>query len=628
MRTYFPPEVCRHLTFTQGTEDEVAMLFGNALPVLPEEEALRGGAESLHVRLPPDLLGRTSDFLDHAYRLIEGYDEGAPLAYVESGASAENDFIATLCDVLARTMPQERRNGLVNLFWLAFAKYLAVLVNEFFTGRGRKIFLRYRVEIILAGALQAAQSRALRALTEAEPDKVRIQFGPAFRWQLIESIVSDQFPITETAIHKINLSVVLAGHNPRYPFSHRVFADVFHVLKTRLLRAVESREGGVLGALRTFLPLIPLEHLSEKKAQLKALFCRPFVDYLLTDIDAVAGALRSKPALVEAAGRLNGWTVLLDRYKALLDGVRRTEILEVLQHRVHLLTTEAAASEEDILFSQGRLFRFGETEQAVNNARAATILFADVRGFTRLSEKGFSEKELTESLYRIFDPIAEIVARFGGRIDKFIGDGVMITFGVPIPRREDPLMGLRTAVMMQRHLDGLRRQGKTDLKMGIALHTGRVFVAEFMGCQGQVHRTVIGRNVNLAGRLSSPKQPAAAAGESDEFRTMIHSLAESLGGPREAEGFKQFVSQRYLTRRMVSGVSVDSRGQLFNVGIVVSQDTVDEIRRVVASDAGGEEARHLSFADDVLGQRIVLEFVGDVVLEGVDKAVSVYSVLF
>ncbi|MBI1864148.1 MAG: adenylate/guanylate cyclase domain-containing protein, partial [Nitrospirae bacterium] len=332
--------------------------------------------------------------------------------------------------------------------------------------------------------------------------------------------------------------------------------------------------------------------------------------------------------LVEAAERLNGWTVLLDRYKALLDGVRRTEILEVLQHRVHLLTTEAAASEEDILFSQGRLFRFGETEQVVNNARAATILFADVRGFTRLSEKGFSEKELTESLYRIFDPIAEIVTRFGGRIDKFIGDGVMITFGVPIPRREDPLMGLRTAVMMQRHLDGLRRQGKTDLKMGIALHTGRVFVAEFMGCQGQVHRTVIGRNVNLAGRLSSPKQPPAPAGESDEFRTMIHSLAESLGGAREAEGFKQFVSQRYLTRRMVSGVSVDSRGQLFNVGIVVSQDTVDEIRRVVASDAGGEETRHFSFSDEVLGQRIVLEFVGDVVLEGVEKSVSVHSVLF
>ena len=240
MRTYFPPEVCRHLTFTQGTEDEVATLFGSALPVLPEEEALRGGAESLHVRLPLDLLSRTSAFLDHAYRLIEGHDEGAPRPTWNRAPPRKTNSSRRFATSWSGRCRMNGGTGWSTFFWLAFAKYLAVLVNEFFTGRGRKVFLRYRVEIILAGALQAAQSRALRALTEAEPDKVRIQFGPAFRWQLIESIVSDQFPITETAIHKINLSVVLAGHNPRYPFSHRVFTEVFHILKTRLLRAVES----------------------------------------------------------------------------------------------------------------------------------------------------------------------------------------------------------------------------------------------------------------------------------------------------------------------------------------------------------------------------------------------------
>ena len=109
---------------------------------------------------------------------------------------------------------------------------------------------------------------------------------------------------------------------------------------------------------------------------------------------------------------------------------------------------------------------------------------------------------------------------------------------------------------------------------------------------------------------------------------MIHSLAESLGGPGRPRGS----SSSFRNASSRGGWSRASRwtagGQLFNVGIVVSLDTVEEIRRVVASDAGGEEARHLSFADEVLGQRIVLEFVGDVVLEGVDKTVSVYSVLF
>ena len=116
----------------------------------------------------------------------------------------------------------------------------------------------------------------------------------------------------------------------------------------------------------------------------------------------------------------------------------------------------------------------------LNNAVAATVLFLDLRGFTRTSEGQISEGDLTRELYGVFDDFVPIVERFGGTVDKYLGDGMMVTWGTKRADPLDPLNALRTAVLCQESLRRKREAGRTFFKMGVAIHHGRVYLARFI----------------------------------------------------------------------------------------------------------------------------------------------------
>jgi class 3 adenylate cyclase len=243
-------------------------------------------------------------------------------------------------------------------------------------------------------------------------------------------------------------------------------------------------------------------------------------------------------------------------------------------------------------YDEGRLYRFHPGAEVVTLARKITVLFADLRGFTRASEGGVSERELTDQLYEVFDPLAGIVGRYAGRIDKFTGDGVMITFGFDGVTPDDELNALRTAVSIQNLMASLRSEGRTGFEMGISIHTGRVQPAHFILDDRHMDRTVIGRNVNIAGRLSGSGKTSVfdqgPAGSADE-------------------------------------VWVDDEGTLYNTGIVVSQDTVEALLPLVQPEALQRgQGRGFRFRDADLGKNILLEYVGDAKFKGVGRAIAIY----
>ncbi len=136
--------------------------------------------------------------------------------------------------------------------------------------------------------------------------------------------------------------------------------------------------------------------------------------------------------------------------------------------------------------------------------REVTILFSDIRGFTTLSEKLPPEK-VVELLNEYFAHMAEIIFKWEGTLDKFMGDAIMVFWGAPLPQNDHEERALQCAIEMIKKLRSLCKKwdekGKPQLKIGIGINTGEVLVGN-IGAEGKkMDYTVIGDSVNLASRL-------------------------------------------------------------------------------------------------------------------------------
>jgi adenylate cyclase len=133
----------------------------------------------------------------------------------------------------------------------------------------------------------------------------------------------------------------------------------------------------------------------------------------------------------------------------------------------------------------------------------ATILFSDIRGFTRMSEN-MEPQAVVELLNEFFSEMTDIIFDSGGTLDKYLGDGIMALYGAPFPKPDDALRAAKTAMEMQRALANLNREwesrGQPPLQMGVGVNTGPV-TAGNIGSSRRMDYTVIGDAVNLASRL-------------------------------------------------------------------------------------------------------------------------------
>ncbi|WP_372963975.1 adenylate/guanylate cyclase domain-containing protein [Marinobacter sp.] len=142
------------------------------------------------------------------------------------------------------------------------------------------------------------------------------------------------------------------------------------------------------------------------------------------------------------------------------------------------------------------------------------VFFSDIKGFTELSEE-MEPEALTELLNHYFNEMSQVALRYGGTIDKFVGDSIMVFFGDPTSRgqREDAFACVSMAIDMRKHMKIMRQkwrsQGiKTPLEIRMGISTGYTTVGNF-GAENRMDYTIIGKEVNLASRLES----LAEAGE-------------------------------------------------------------------------------------------------------------------
>jgi adenylate cyclase len=140
------------------------------------------------------------------------------------------------------------------------------------------------------------------------------------------------------------------------------------------------------------------------------------------------------------------------------------------------------------------------------NRCEATIVFTDIRGFTRHAETQEPE-DLVAQLNVYLEIAAEVIAANGGYVDKFIGDAVLGVFGVPLPHDAHADQALNAAIEMQRRFHRSGHTGNGLLRaVGISIHTG-VVLSGNIGSKQRLEYTVIGDSVNVAARLNGVAGP-------------------------------------------------------------------------------------------------------------------------
>jgi len=134
--------------------------------------------------------------------------------------------------------------------------------------------------------------------------------------------------------------------------------------------------------------------------------------------------------------------------------------------------------------------------------RFVTILFADIKGFTSLSE-GLDPEDVEDIINHIFSLFRDIIEDNGGYLDKFIGDAVMAVFGAPKSHSDDPRRAILSALKMQKTLKEFNREHGLSLRLRIGINTGEVLWSSIAGEKP----TVMGDAVNVAQRLESISEP-------------------------------------------------------------------------------------------------------------------------
>ncbi|MGH2484061.1 MAG: response regulator [Candidatus Limnocylindria bacterium] len=222
-----------------------------------------------------------------------------------------------------------------------------------------------------------------------------------------------------------------------------------------------------------------------------------------------------------------------------------------------MLETRVQAQVDD-LERLGRLRRFlspqladiivsGDDEALLDShRREITVVFCDLRGFTAFSEAAEPEEVITV-LGQFHAELGQLIFQFGGTLERFSGDALMIFFNDPFPCPDPPLQAVRMAQAMQERVaelgTGWRKRGH-DLALGIGIAVGYATLGR-IGFEGRFDYGAVGNVVNLAARLCAEARGGQILLAEKAFAAVEGEVAAERQPPMALKGFQRLI-QAYL----------------------------------------------------------------------------------
>ena len=175
--------------------------------------------------------------------------------------------------------------------------------------------------------------------------------------------------------------------------------------------------------------------------------------------------------------------------------------------------------------------------------REVSLFFADIRGFTSLTEKKPPE-EVVSLLNEYFSMATETIVRHKGYINKFVGDGVMAVFGAPAADPDHPSNAVRALIELRDGINGFNRAvgAKYDVQLSVGLGaTVGLVIAGNVGSQTRMEYTVMGDNVNVASRLTQMAAPNEILVSAELFNLVASFVRAETVGPVQVKGREKWV---------------------------------------------------------------------------------------
>ena len=182
--------------------------------------------------------------------------------------------------------------------------------------------------------------------------------------------------------------------------------------------------------------------------------------------------------------------------------------------------------------------------------KLVTVVFADLSGFSAMAESTDPEhlRELTNAC---FDHLVPIIERYGGNVDKFIGDSIVALFGAPIAHETDPECALLASLDIMSELEGFNEENDTELGIHIGVNTGLV-IAGGIGSLGRQQYSVLGDAVNIAARLEEASSRGEIFVGPDTRRFTEHLFEFEELGSLQVQGREEPVRAFRLVRKRVA----------------------------------------------------------------------------
>ncbi len=178
-------------------------------------------------------------------------------------------------------------------------------------------------------------------------------------------------------------------------------------------------------------------------------------------------------------------------------GIEQARLNEKIRHEIEARSRLQRYHSPAVL---DRILKQDETTEPAQTRRI-TVLFADIVGFTSMTEK-MESRQVAEILNEYYTEMTECIFKYHGTLDKFIGDSVMALFGAPIAIKNSEERAIKCGLLMQNRLERLNKEKPADrqLLMRVGINTGSAVVGDF-GSPKRMEYTALGNTVNTAHRI-------------------------------------------------------------------------------------------------------------------------------